>query len=1733
MSTKESTLLPSYRHILNLYFGQADGRQVLHHQIESYNHFLEVDIPEIVHQVNPIIIRGSPEIPLAGPRSALASATGLSTTAANALMGQATEPGIPATAQMAADHEYEVAVMFGKVTLRKPTIFENNGAIHPMFPNDARLRNLTYAASLNVDVQITTTYINNTNGGSRESRTRVFPNVHLGKVPVMVGSKYCLLHDQKYLHPSEVGECSEDQGGYFIIQGGERVIISQERMSENRPFVFRNNKNATKDKEVVEIKCIGPDNDQVPKSNAVKLVYHPKNPLILLLRAVVPRIKADVPLFVLFRALGVLADKDIMELIIGPNPESTFDAVLDESMQEAAEVHTQEEALTWLGQYINVWSVKNQKPIVIHDILSEELFPQIGGFDKNYEKACFLAHMTRKVLWTAWKRLPSDDRDAYPNKRVDIPGFLLADLFRKTFTARMVKDIRASLGKEIHSGSWKANKNFEEIVNINNINKIIKSTILDVNLKSSMATGNFGNMKIGGPAKIGVSQVLNRLNAISAASHLRRISTPIEKTGKLIAPRKLHNSQWGYMCPCETPEGHSVGVVKNMSSTSFVSIYSNANIVRDFISRQNKIVSLRDADLELLHEATRVFLNGAWIGVYRPEETMEAIDTLRKAKRSGILHVHTGIIWKTALKELWITTEAGRMLRPLYYAPALREIAASPGLQAEVNAIKSWDTMTMWQTPGGKQLIEYIDPGETEGTYIAMQSADIIKNKDYTHAEIHPSVALGTLASTIPFPDHNQSPRNAYQSAMGKQAMGMYALNYRERFDTMAHVLSYVDKPFVSPYMSKFYGSQTLPAGQNIIVAIMTYSGYNQEDSNMINRATLDRGRFRSIFYRTYKDEERKNQSSGEEERFCNPDPALTKQMKNSNYGKLGADGFVPENTYVNSDDILIGKVVPMRVPTGQVVPAGAKRFRDVSRTPRNNEVGYVDRIYKSRNGEGYSFAKIRMRQDRIPEIGDKFSSRHGQKGTMGMILNPEDMPQTATGIVPDMIINPHCFVGSTRITLPNGLSIKIEDFDAEGLEKVWTFNDSARELSVSRSLGLEEKGERETIRLTFIDGREIVCTPDHRFKVRSGDEYSWKMAQDLTNEDSLVVGPMGTEDVASEGNEEWELSAGEYTFRIDGVVEAAETLAFARILGYLMTDGCLYYNQERDTFTGVLYMGTMLDANSISDDIFAVAGKRPKICNSQVNGISTFNIHLPAPLTKAIAGLEGMTFGRRTTKEPSYPTFLFSDECPTEVVREFLAASFGGDGWAPYINRNTFSRVAFSQSTCERFEGAMVERMNAFVALMKRVGVRAKLTRSRKCHTANETYLNVPRVSVEIAVESNDEFLRKIGFRHCIDKSLRLEIAASYERYTAEIKQQFTGAMKIVSESLEEKPRDIANALEKVRKSYGDIKVLNEYYSLLTPTLVSNKRKAGRGQDLSVFDYTYMTPAREYTRERGCEEWFTKKYIVDRYATTIPTFGLTLQKKESAGVQMVYDIGVSEHHSFLAEGVVVHNCIPSRMTIAQLLETLLGKLCTQMGTLGDGTPFNDTSVEGIARLLRDNYGMEPYGNEILYNGHTGRMMNTSIFIGPVYYQRLRHCSADKLHSRASGPLVMLTRQPAEGRAREGGLRFGEMERDCVAAHGITQFTKERFMECSDAFPCWICRDCGLLAIANPAKGIWSCKGCGNTTNFASVQIPYASKLLFQELETMNISSRILTQSKLMRKGMGVLPAICEKKEAM
>ncbi len=1253
------------RQILDLYFRQHDRRQIVYHQISSFNHFMNVEVPQTILRSCPVRVTGSPDLNLTGTTRAAAGTAGtaIRVSVEGAEDGPAamnsTKPGGPLLQAAAPEvgapppREVEVQVEFANVQIRKPTIFENNGAITPMYPNDARLRGLTYAAPVYTDIIATYTMrtpsVDPTVPPTVDVRRRTLPAVQVGRIPVMVGSNYCILHDTPEKTPRELGECGEDIGGYFIVQGGERVIISQERMSENVPFVFRNNKARNKEVETIEIKSIGPDNEGAPKSMGVKIVQNLKaamNPKHIIVTC--PRIKAEVPLFIMLRALGIESDKEIIELIYGSAGDTPYDMIFMECIEQAAGIQTQAQAQEWLAANLgsgggsresySANTLQNSKPprtTTIKDVLAEECLPHVGGASMHLEKAAFIAYMAKKVLDVYTGVVPHDDRDAYPNKKVELPGNLMGNLFRYLFGTKVIKDMKTTLTKEIHNGFWKTSGKVEDIINPSNIYKILKSTIVTIGMKSSLATGNFVGGKMG--TKQGISQVLNRLTYLSGISHLRRLSTPIEKTGKLLAPRKLHATQFGFVCPCETPEGHAVGVVKNLSSTALATLPISPEPIVDYLYTDCGLRNMEDVGRSVLHTAVRVFINGAWIGVL-PVGAVAALATvnqLRAAKRVGRIHIHTGITYKPARREIWINTEGGRLIRPIFVAAAMRELQADP-TQIPREGWSSWNDMLSWRTRAGHSLIEYVDPTETENFYIAMEAHAL--QADHTHMEIHPCTVLGTMGSNIPFPDHNQAPRNAYQSAMGKQAMGVYALNYRERLDTMSNLLWYSSVPLASPFMSQYYRAQSMPSGFNVIVAIMTYGGYNQEDSVMINRAALDRGLFRSEFYRTYKDEEKKNQASGEEERFCRPDPRTTRHMKLANYGKLGPDGIVPENTFVDQNDVLIGKVAPIRlrgadgaamaginhaalqamssVAAAQAVEAaGGKRFRDSSKLMRTNESGYVDRIYRGRNGEGYSFVKIRVREERVPQIGDKFASRHGQKGTCGLILEPEDMPQTASGIVPDIIVNPHA--------------------------------------------------------------------------------------------------------------------------------------------------------------------------------------------------------------------------------------------------------------------------------------------------------------------------------------------------------------------------------------------------------------------------------------------------------------------------------------------------------------------IPSRMTIAHLMETLLGRVGCELGFLGDATPFNPAmTVERLSELLVDN-GLSPQSDEVLYCGYTGKQMPTAIFTGPIFYQRLKHMTADKIHSRATGPLVMLTRQPAEGRARDGGLRFGEMERDAMIAHGTASFLKERMLEVSDNFEVHVCKGCGLIAVANKAKNIWKCTGCGNTTDFSQVRLPYAYKLFLQELESMNISSRLLPETRL------------------
>jgi DNA-directed RNA polymerase II subunit RPB2 len=1172
--------------VINSYFNQKQN-QLVKHQIESFDEFMSTKTQGIVTQYNPIIIYHDFDVD-----------TKL--------------------------YKYLVEVNFGKIYFSKPTIHENNGSTKTMIPNEARLRNFTYAAPMYVDIKFTINVRKGKNFNPESEKVITLKKINIGKMPIMLQSKFCLLRERNSLTKKELGECDQCSGGYFIINGSEKVLVSQEKVAENKVYVFKNNKNASKYSHVVEIKSVSTNKFTPAKSINIKLSS--KSTMFgKTIKVTIPHVRQDIPLFVLFRALGIESDKEIIEHIvfdIDASSSSKIIALLKPSLEEAINIQTQEFALEYISKYISIMGhpkeikIEKEKKIGhVKDLLHKEYLPHIGS--SIVKKSIFTGYMVRKLLLCYMGYIDFDDRDSYVNKRIDLPGTLLANLFRQYFT-KLIKDMRSAIIKELNTGPWKATNNYGDLINNSNIYKILKSTTIETGLRYSLATGNWG-MK-NATNKQGIAQVLSRLTYNSTLSHLRRVNTPIEKTGKLIAPRKLHNTSWGILCPAETPEGGAVGVVKNLAITTNITIDADAEPVYNAVN-ELEIQKIENIELNELNKNTKIFINGDWYCMFHDPIIM--LDHLRHLRRTGILNVYTSISWDSFLNELYVFTDGGRCCRPLYILDNNKFRIKKSHIDKLKNKEIFWNNLLVSSLNENNDfesndieegVIEFIDSQEANGCLIAIpENNKIIGVKDnnilrYTHSEIHPCTILGVLASCIPFPDHNQSPRNTYQSAMGKQAMGIYATNFRQRLDTLAHVLNYPQKPLVNTKIMKYLNCDEMPNGMNVVVAVATYSGYNQEDSIILNKSSVDRGLFRSTFYRTYKDEEKKNQADGADEKFCKPQKSYTNGMKPGSYEKLDEDGFVTINTPVKSNDVIIGKVIPTKQSNNM---ENTSKFRDNSTSIRNNEEGVVDHVYHNRNGEGYRFCKVRIRSERIPSIGDKFSSRHGQKGTVGMLYRQENMPFSKDGIVPDIIINPHA--------------------------------------------------------------------------------------------------------------------------------------------------------------------------------------------------------------------------------------------------------------------------------------------------------------------------------------------------------------------------------------------------------------------------------------------------------------------------------------------------------------------IPSRMTIAQLIECIMGKTCANLGSFGDATPFTNTSIDTISDVL-ENCGFERNGNEIMYNGMTGEQLQTEFFIGPTYYQRLKHMVDDKIHSRSTGPVVLLTRQPAEGRARDGGLRFGEMERDCIIAHGSSQFLKERMLDVSDNYRMFVCKECGLTGVVNEERNIYFCKGCDNYINFAEIHLPYACKLMLQELQTMNIAPRIISE---------------------
>jgi len=854
-------------------------------------------------------------------------------------------------------------VKLGKIRIGKPRVREADGSENEILPLEARLRNLTYAAPIYL------TMIPVINGEEREPI-----EVYIGQIPIMVKSVKCTLYGMSEEELMAVGEDPRDPGGYFIINGSERVLVAQEDLAINRVLVDKGGASSS----VAYTAKVFSATSSVRVPVTVEML---KNGVLYVS---FPAIPERIPFAIMMKALGFESDREIV-LAVSDNPEIQEELI--PTLMQATSIKNSEDALNYIGSRVAIGQTREYRIQRAEQIIDRYFLPHLGSTkEARRAKGYYLGQMAEKLIELALGRRLPDDKDHYANKRLKLAGDLLAQLFRVAFRT-FCNDVRYQLERL---------KSRNRAINLATV---VRADVITERLRHALATGNW----VGGRA--GVSQLLDRTNYLSTLSHLRRVVSPLSRSQPHFEARDLHPTQWGRLCPNESPEGQNCGLVKNLALMARITVGTDEKSVHAILEKLG-VIRIDIARMKGI-KGTKVFLNGTLIGVHlKPEKLVKEI---RRLRRRGQLSYEVNIAhYRTKyIDEIYVNCDAGRIQRPLLVVENC-ELKIKPEHIEKVRK-GEWG----WYDLIKRGLIEYLDAEEEENAYIAINPEDITPK--VTHVELVPSAILGVVASIIPYAEHNQSPRNSYEAAMGKQALGIPLINFRYYLDSRMHLLHYPQTPLVQTRGLKLIGYAERPAGQNMIVMVSTWGGYNIEDAIIMNKASIERGLARSTFFRTYEAEERKY-PGGEEDHIEIPEPTVRGYRASEAYIHLGEDGIVEPEAFVSGGEVLIGRTSPPRFLEEYRTFEMASTRRDTSVSMRHGERGVVDLVLITENVDGNKLIKVRVRDLRIPELGDKFASRHGQKGVIGMIVPLEDLPFTEEGIVPDLIINPHAI--PSRMTL-------------------------------------------------------------------------------------------------------------------------------------------------------------------------------------------------------------------------------------------------------------------------------------------------------------------------------------------------------------------------------------------------------------------------------------------------------------------------------------------------------------------------------------------------------------------------------------------------------------------------------------------------------------------------------------------------------------------------------------------
>ena len=1035
--------------IINDYF-KTNPNWLAKHQIDSYNDFVEHKIPLVIKSVNHT----------------------------NAFMFD----------KLDKDVTYQVDIYLGgknanKFKIAPPSIYEHKtGEMRPLYPNEARLKNLTYGFDIFIDMEVEYTSKRGTDILFEKRTledTNFLKNIYLGKIPIMLHSNMCSLNKIPRDALPEFGESKYEPGGYFIIDGREKMIISQERKVENAIIISSINKtNTNRYVYSVEIKSMNDEAFENPRNNKI-LLENDGTMTFLAGMAEAPFIQPFegryVPLFILFRMFGIESDTDIMKMIVGDMTTElgikmiellrpcahdpliikyhVYDRQNAEKYLEPLTSRSKTNITTTGNDLMDMHKNKVNKLSFLYDTILENVLPHSGVDFLN--KAYYLAYMTRKMLLRMLDIEKDTDRDSFLYKRLDTSGNLLATLFKECLKQGFMYNARREIESRFElSGNTFLGKNVINIVHQDNYFKVFDKEYF-MNGIPKKSPGFMSSLKKGAIGlKAGVVQAIDRINAFSVISHVRRLNDPVLGGRVQDGQRHLHNTHYGYLCPAETPEGQTVGLRKALSMLTTITIGYPTNQLRELCynlgCKELKYLKVTDT-----HIMTKLFINGNWIGCVISPKSM--VDRFRLMRRNGLINHTTSIAWYVELNEIHIFCDNGRLVRPLLIIGNGNELLLQPSdLKAIRTGKQSFSdlcTSKIKRQDGNKRkftdysilkldmlglnprdpeldtklkvnqaVMEYIDLHEMNTLLLAKdinyEPTNIYK---YTHVDLHPAVILGVMALTSPSIHHGQGGKYFGHTKHIKQAVSAYTDNFMHRIDTSAHLLHNPEKPLIQTKMTSIMNHDKLGTGNNIIVAIAYYNGFNQDDSIIGNRTSIDLGLFNSSYYKVYEEAEKKDEKAGMEEYFFNPKypefdevpESLRPKQGTTAFDSLDKYGFIKEGTYLTEKDtVMIGKYLKMKNQSNDIEYVGMNKT-----IKEDNLDCYVDKVFTcTTNSEGNRLCKIRTCQYRRPLLGDKFASRNGQKGTFGLLLPKEDMPFTNTGLVPDIILHPSAY--PKRMTL-------------------------------------------------------------------------------------------------------------------------------------------------------------------------------------------------------------------------------------------------------------------------------------------------------------------------------------------------------------------------------------------------------------------------------------------------------------------------------------------------------------------------------------------------------------------------------------------------------------------------------------------------------------------------------------------------------------------------------------------